>query len=134
MWEVIFITLSYGSEIMTNENVNMMTWAAAESKKIEEERIKKMKEKGQNPYYEWKNGENKFTIKVDIQPRDKYGDYGPQKIFQVETESGIFDLSMNVSNPVYRKIIKSLAEGKTKFNVQRSGQGKKKAYELLDAQ
>ena len=118
---------------MTNEQTNITAWAMTENNRLDEEHKKAMKEKGQSPFYEWRNGDNRFTINSAVQLRDKQGDYGAQKIFQITANDEVFDMSVNIKSPLYRMIVKGLSDGKFQFNINKSGQGLKVRYELLEA-
>jgi len=117
---------------MTNEQTNMTSWAQDEVKKLDQERADKRKEKGYREFYNWRKGENKFQIIVSEPMREIDGKFGKQKIFAAKAGEETVDLAINVKSPVYRIVLRGVAEGKTKFNILKSGDGKDTKYELLE--
>ena len=113
------------------ESEQMKLWAQEEAKRLSDERSQKMKEKGYNEFYVWRKGENKFEIDITKPKREIEGTYGKQVIFVAKSGDIIYDLAVNVRSPVYRIIVKGLAEGKTSFNILKSGEGKDVRYEEL---
>jgi len=119
-------------ENMANESEQTKIWATEESKRLDDERAQKMKDRGYREFYSWKKGENRFRIITAEPRREIEGKYGKQMIFAATTGKEPIDLAVNVRSPVYRMIVNGLAEGKSEFNILKSGDGKETRYEQLE--
>ena len=117
----------------TNTAEQTKSWAQKEIERLDQERAQKRKEKGYRDFYNWRKGENHFQVILSEPTREIDGKYGKLKIFAAKAGDGIFDLAVNVNSQAYRIVVDGLANGKTRFNILKSGEGKETRYELLEA-
>jgi len=117
----------------TEQTEQTKLWAQEEAKRLTQERAQKMKEKGYREFYNWRKGENRFEIVLSEATREIDGTYGKQKVFAAKSDGVIYDLAVNVKSPAYRIIVNGIAEGKSNYNILKSGEGKETKYELLEA-
>jgi len=114
------------------EQTNIKEWASKEAERIEEERKKKLQEKGYREFYTWRRGENKFEVTSNEEPRVLEGQYGLQKVFRIRAEDKDLDLPVNLRSPVYRMVVQGISSGKMNFNILKSGEGTAVRYELIE--
>jgi hypothetical protein len=121
---------------MTNENMKNLGDTALtlqmkeELKNLEEERRKRMEEKGQRPFFQWVKGDNYFQVNPDVPMRLEQGKFGEQAIFRVKANDGKeYDLAVGKHSPLYALLVRGIAKKQFNFAIIKSGIGKETRYE-----
>jgi len=108
----------------TTKQQNLADFAKAESKVLEEEKAKTMKDKGLTDFYKIAEGAHTMTfLDVPAKPNPIYKD---RVMFQIlDKDAKEWTLSINKASPLYRDVIDVLASGKLKIEVVRVGKTQK---------
>ena len=107
--------------------------AERESKRLDEERQKRMDEMDLAPFLSIKDGDSLILKFADQEPRDRNGKFGFRKVFRVtakirnpegaEVESE-FDYEVNPRSPFYADLMDAL-KASTNLQITRVGSGQK---------
>jgi len=105
-----------------------------EGKKLESERQKQIREKGYATFFNAPVGETHMTVKYQV-PRIINGKYGSRKAFRIIVDGKEYDFTVNEKSPLYRYLVRSLANAKDDVEIVlvRTGSGKSTKYDVREA-
>ncbi|MEM3845058.1 MAG: hypothetical protein QXU98_05095 [Candidatus Parvarchaeota archaeon] len=111
---------------MTNQE-----FAQMELERIEKERAEALEQKGYKPFYKIKEGTHVLEFSKEVEPRTNILFPG-RSILRVKAQDGQeYDVSVSRAGPLYKDIMKNLAAGNFKLQIQRIGTGIKDSRYLV---
>jgi len=117
---------------MVEKNEKIDTWSSEELKKINEQRIQKLREKGKNPYLKLPKGVSEIKVLPEI-PAKRVNNFGKEVAdFTVEYQGEKYTWSVPTNSPLYRKVLERLQNHAYTIKVIKSGEGKTTRYDLLE--
>jgi len=114
------------------ENKTLDTWTAEELKRLEQQRVQKLREKGKNPYLKLPKGISEIKILPQI-PFKRINNFGREVAdFQVMYNGETYTWSISTNSPLYRKVLERLQNHAYTLKVIRSGEGKLTRYDIME--
>ena len=106
----------------TGTQQSMKSFAEGESKRLADDKAKRMEESGFLPFYQVTEGTHHMEF-ADEAPVDN-NLYAGRKVFHVVVKGTDYSLSISVNSPFYRDVINNLAKGLTQMRITRIGTGR----------
>jgi hypothetical protein len=103
--------------------------------KSESERLEgEARDKGYAKFFKAPVGETRMTLKYQ-KPRVFEGEYGSRRVFRVSVDGKEYDFPVNEHSPLYRFLVRKLADAKGDVEVVlvRAGVGMATRYDVKDA-
>lgn len=104
-----------------------------ELQQLQDEQQQRALDHGYADFYTAPVGETAMTVKYQV-PRSIETQYGPRRVFRIIVDGTEYDFSVNKRSPLYRYLIRSLAETKKDMNfiLVRTGTGKATKYDIKE--
>jgi len=117
---------------MIENNEKIDTWSGEELKKLDQERVQRLREKGKNPYLKLPKGVSEVKIIPEV-PQKRTNNFGKEVAdFMVEYQGEKYTWSISTNSPLYRKILERLQNHAYTINVIKSGEGKTTRYDIME--
>ena len=101
---------------------NLTSWAQAERQRLADAQEKTWQEKGFKPFMKLEIGKNTLEFE-DAPPRTSPAMPG-KAIFRANRTGKAYDLPIRLKSPLYRELVKALAEGRHSLTIARTGKGR----------
>ena len=114
------------------ENKSLDPWIVEELKRLEQQRVQKLREKGKNPYLKLPKGISEIKILPEV-PLKRLNNYGREVAdFQVIYNGETYTWSISTNSPLYRKILERLQNHAYVLKIIKSGEGKLTRYDIME--
>jgi len=121
-----------GKKMEKGKNEKIDTWSSEELKKINEQRIQRLREKGKNPYLKLPKGVSEIKVLPEI-PTKRTNNFGKEVAdFTVEYQNEKYTWSVATNSPLYRKVLERLQNHAYILKVIKSGEGKTTRYDIME--
>jgi len=119
-------------EKMEKNNEKIDEWAKEEAKKIEAQRMQKLREAGKNPFLKLPKGVSEIKLLPEI-PTKRINNFGREVAdFQIEYNGEKYTWSVTVNSPLYRQLLERFQTHSYTIKVIKSGEGKTTRYDIME--